>query len=174
MSVLSELFGNKAYTLSDLVSLDQGRIDRSGSLGVELVDKYHIVRSESLWEKIKRFFRRNKATINMYYVVLKYKVSSPSGSSYNVFIELNPNFDYSKFFSNPVKVYCQCSDFKYRCAYKLGRIGSLFRNSNIDLDLGQALTDPPSKETTTSPACKHIYASINHLKNNYNNIVKSL
>lgn len=172
--LFGSIFSPDQYTISDLMSLDEVRINKSSNLEVKLDKIFHRIQKESIWSKIKNFFSRNKSVINLYYIDIRYKVKSPSGSEYIVLIEMNPSFDPSKFFSNPVKVYCQCDDFKYRCAYNLNKRGNVLRGDKIDTRLGQALTDAPKKGYKTSPACKHIYACLDHLQKNYKNILNSL
>lgn len=172
--LFGSIFGLDPYSISDLMSLDDGRTSKSSSLSVNLEGVFHRVQKESIWDKIKKFFTRNKVSINLYHLDIKYKVNCPSGSTYTVLIELNPNFNSNKFLENPIKVYCQCEDFKYRCAYDLNKRKNLLRNNKIDTSLGQALTDSPKKGFKTSPACKHVYACLLDLKKNYKTILKSL
>ena len=172
--LFGRIFGTDQYTISDLMSLDDGRISKSSQLDVKLDKVFHRIQKESIWNKIKNLFSRNKSSINLYYIDIRYKVKSPSGSEYIVLIEMNPSFDPNKFFSNPVKIYCQCDDFKYRCAYNLNKRGNVLRGDKIDTELGQALTDAPKKNFKTSPACKHVYACLSDLQKNYRNIINSL
>jgi hypothetical protein len=95
--LFGSIFGLDQYSISDLMSLDDGRTSKSSSLSVNLEEVFHRVQKESIWDKIKKFFTKNKASINLYYLDIKYKVNSPSGSTYTVLIELNPNFNSNKF-----------------------------------------------------------------------------
>lgn len=174
VGLFGKIFGFEQYTISDLMSLDDGRINKSSQLDVRLDKVFHRIQKESIWSRIKNLFSRDKSSINLYYIDIRYIVKSLSGSEYIVLIEMNPSFDYNKFFSNPVKIYCQCNDFKYRCAYNLNKKGNLLRNNKIDTYLGQALTDAPKKNFKTSPACKHVYACLSDLQKNYRNIINSL
>jgi hypothetical protein len=168
MGLLDNLFKSK-YSIRDILNIDQNRINRSSELTVKLIAVYSRVQQETVWDNIKKFFNRNKSTMNVYYKILKYKVKSNSGSEYTVVIELQPSFDYNIFLTNPIKVYCNCYDFRYRSAYNLNKHNSLFLNNKVKTDLSKALLEPPRK-VTTSPCCKHVYACLQDLYNNYDNV----
>lgn len=156
-------FFNKQITVKDLINIDEGRIERSGNLEkVELDDVYYFVKEETWLDKFTNFFKNKPKEI--FYDVFKYKVKSDSGKEYTVFIEIPPNFDYHKFLSNRVQVFCDCPDFKFRAAYNLSKKDNVYLNDDIREHLGIALTEPPTKVIPTN-ICKHIYAAIFKFKN---------
>ena len=168
---LFDLFNTRPLTLNELMQVDAGRQERSQSLSVQLVDNYHKVKKETLWEKIRNLFKRSARNgINMYYVILKFNVTNiVNGNSYTVLIEFQPNPDMNALLNNRVKIYCDCASFKYQSAYLLNKKGSLFRSAKTDLNLGRALTDAPDiRKTKTSNLCKHSYACVTWMVNNIN------
>lgn len=178
MAGLFSSIGYKTLTLNQLIQIDQGRQERSAYLVPELDKVYHLVKQETLWEKVRKFFTRDKTVVNMYYNVYVYNVSSPSGSVHRVFIEMQPNFNKTYFFDNIAKVYCTCADFKFRYAWELKMRDNLFRNRRIDMELGIAIQQEPTEKTKNSSLgshmCKHVYAAINHLSSHYNEIMNNL
>jgi hypothetical protein len=168
------IFSPDPLTLNDLVNIDPGRQERAQYLNVELVKIYHQVKKESLWDKIKSAFSRNKATINMLYSILKFNVASNSGKNYIVLIELQPNVDFGAFMNNKVRVYCSCPSFKFQSAYYLNRRDNLYRSKAIDLELGPALTEAPKRVNAVSPICKHVFACINWINNNLGYLMQEL
>lgn len=170
---LFNLFSQSPLTLRDLVNVDSGRVERSQLLSVNLDKVYYRVKKESLWDKIRSLFKRNNTSINMYYVILKFSVFSPSGNTYNVIIEFQPNPNLNNLFNNRVRVYCDCPSFKFQSAYLLNKKGSLFRSSKTDVKLGQAITDAPDpRRTKTSTICKHTLACIRWISDNINYVMK--
>lgn len=170
MGLFNNIF-NRTLTLNDLIQIDQGRMERSQYVDVTLEKVYHRVRKESLWDKVKAFFKRDKVNINMYYVILKFIVSSNSGNKYTVLIEFQPNSNVYQLMNSKVRVYCDCPSFKFQSAYTLNRHGNLYRSAKTDVELGQALTDPPGPKTKVSMICKHVYACVSWLNNNLNYVV---
>jgi len=160
----------RTLKVSDLLDIDASRIERSEKLKVEYIDTYHVLKKESIWDKIKKLFRGK--SILMFYNIYKYKIHSDSGSVYTVFIKIAPSFDKSKFLSNKIEVFCQCADFKYRVAYWLNQRDNLYRNPEIDEHLGIALTERPTK-ITPSNLCKHIYACLLDFRTHINKLVLS-
>lgn len=171
-SFLNSLFG-KQYTIGDLMKIDSGRQERAAGCKVKLVGTFHELKRENILSKFKSFFS-GESTINVYYVIFKFEVTSESGSVYYVFIKINPDFDLTKWQDNQVQVYCGCADFKYRSSYILGKNGSLFLNNKIKSELGQALTEAPKGKTKTTLLCKHSYAALEWLVGNYSNIMKTI
>lgn len=178
MAGLLSNFTFSTLTLNDLVQIDAGRMDRAAYLIPTLDKVYHIVRKETIWDKVKKFFQRGNTSINMYYTVFAYNVSSPSGGVYRVLIEIQPNFNRAAFFDNVARVYCNCADFKFRYAWELNKRKNLFRNSRISQELGIALQQEPTDKTKNSSGgshmCKHVYAAVKHLADNYDQIIASI
>lgn len=162
------------YTIGELMNIDANRQERANFCVVELVKVYHQLKPEELMEKFKNFFTQNKTHVRAYYVIFKLKVTSNTGHAHTVFIRLNPDFDLNKWVYNQVAIYCDCPDFKYRSAYILNQRGSLFLTDRIKISLGASLTDTPKKGSKTSLLCKHAFASLNWLVNNYQNIMKTI
>lgn len=172
---LFSFFGKSSLTLSELANVDEGRQERSQVLEVKLDTIYHRVKKESIWDRIRSFFKRNKTEMNQYYSILKFKVSSPSGNDYVVLIEFQPSPNMNQILNNKVRVFCTCPSFKFQSAYYLNKRGNLFRSTKTDVELGKALTDEPDKKKTkVSPSCKHVYACIQWMTNNMSYISSKL
>jgi hypothetical protein len=114
--ILSELFSLK-YSIGDLMNIDKDRMQKSSEMTVNLTNVYHEIKKESIFEKFKKFFFRNKDVMNVYYVIFRFEVSSPSGSVYTVLIRTYPDFDIKNYLDNTVEIFCSCSDFQFRCTY---------------------------------------------------------
>ena len=168
MAILS-----KQYTLGDVMNIDSGRQERAGGCSVKLSNVYHELKDESILDRFKSLFL-GRPVIKRYYLIFKFEVSSDTGHKHIVYIRVSPDFDLNKWTTNKVKIYCDCSDFKYRCAYVLGQHGSLFTTSKILSSLGAALGDAPKKTSKTSLLCKHAFAAVNYLVNNYSSIMRTV
>lgn len=170
-SILSSIFG-RPYTIGELMSIDATRQQKAASCNVILDGTFHELKQEGLIDKFKSKFL-NIPTINTYYLILQFKVISDTGNSHKVFIRLDPDFTLKNWSSNRVKIYCDCKDFKFRSAYTLEKRGSLFRTSKINMQLGSSLTDAPKKHKT-SLLCKHAFAALSWLMNNYSSIMQTV
>lgn len=159
------------FTIGELMNVDESRQQKASGCKVELIKVFHELQKENLLEKFKPSFL-GKNSINTYYLVLKFKVTSDSGSAHNVYVRLNPDFDLTSYTNNKVKIYCDCEDFKYRSAYTLGKRDSVFLSDIAKTKLGPALTQPPKKQYTTL-LCKHAFAVMNWLVNNYQTVMRS-
>lgn len=159
------------FTIGELMNVDQSRQQKANNCEVELLDVVHGVQKENVLERLKSAFL-GKTTVNAHYLILKFKVTSDSGSVHKVFIKINPDFNLRNYTNNRVKIYCDCDDFKYRSAYTLGRRNSIFLSSLLKTKLGPALTTPPKKQYTTL-LCKHAYAALGWLLQNYQSVMKS-
>ncbi len=164
--ILANLFA-KRWTLLDLMNIDVSRQQKSSGCSVYLQETYVEVVSESIIEKFKRFFTRNKSVMNVMFVIFKFSVISETGHSYEVFVRTQYDPRANLYMKNVAQVYCGCPDFKFKSAWKLNQHASLFRSDRIDIDLGPAITNAPKKSTSTV-LCKHSYAAVMYLINNYN------
>ena len=63
--ILSELFSLK-YSIGDLMNIDKDRMQKSSEMTVNLTNVYHEIKKESIFEKFKKFFFRNKDVMNVY------------------------------------------------------------------------------------------------------------
>lgn len=159
----------KQYTIGELMAIDSGRQERAANCKVTLLKTYHELQSETILDKFRSFF--GKSSVPVYYMTFKFEVTSGSGSSYNVYIRTNPDFSLKNWAQNQVMIYCECADFKYRSAYTLHRRGSLFVTSKIASELGEAMSDAPKRGTTL--LCKHAFAALSWLMNNWSFIMKT-
>lgn len=172
-SILDKLFGRQ-YTLGELMNIDEDRQRKSYDYSVKLVKTYHQVKPESLLSKFKSFFLGNNTAL-MYYVIFKLSVTSnSSGKSYEVIIRTDPDYDLNNWMNNRVKIYCSCPDFKYRSAYVLEKRNSLFTNDRIKTALGSAMVDAPKGKHRTSLLCKHAFAALSWLLDNYQTVMKTI
>lgn len=171
-SLLGSLLGSQ-YSMGELMNIDSGRQERAASCSVSLVNTYHEIKKESVMDKFRSALL-GKTLINTYYVIFKFKVTSGSGKSYTVIIKTNPDFDLVNWGTNKVQIYCDCPDFKYRSAYVLSRRNSLFTNDKIKTLLGESLSEPPKNKSNTSLLCKHSFAALQWLINNYAVIMRTI
>lgn len=171
-SILGSLVGSQ-YTIGELMNIDSGRQERASQCFVNLVGTYHELKKESLVDKFRGLFL-GKTILPTYYVIFKLNVTSGSGKNYTVIIKTNPDFDLQDWTNNKVQIYCNCPDFKFRSAYLLNKRNSLFTNDKIKTYLGESLSDAPKSKTKTSLLCKHSYAALQWLVNNYVSIMKTI
>lgn len=174
-SLVHNIFGGKRYTIGELMSIDQGRQQKAEYCNVELIDSYFSLREETIAQKIKAQLISNNR-IKVFYITFKLRVTSDTGHAHTVLLQIDPDFSLKNWSSNKVRVFCDCNDFKFRSAYILNRRNSLFSNDNVKLALGQALTDAPksSNGTRTTLLCKHAFAALTWLVNNYYNLMHTL
>lgn len=164
----------KHYTIGDLMSIDSLRQDKANKSSVVLKNTYHELKKDSVMDKFRKFLG-GKSIIQRYNIIFRFEVTSDTGNKHIVFIRLDPDFKLMNVKKNRVDIYCDCADFKYRSAYILNQNNSLFYNDSIEKDLGKAITEAPTKKsTTTSILCKHSYAALSWLVDNYVNIMKTI
>lgn len=162
---------SSSITIGDIINIDQKRIERSNDCSVNLVKIYHILKTEGILDKFKKFFF-GIPTLKIHQLVLKFNVTSyTSGKSYTVIALISPDFRLTNFLNNKIKIYCECQDFKFRSAYFLKKIGGLFENDRTRINLGSASVDSP-KKLSTNPICKHCYSVINYIAQNYQAIMR--
>lgn len=151
-------------SIRNLLDIDDGRIARSRNLvSVKFDQVYYITRQESILQKLSKLFGRK---VNTIHTIIRYEILSDSGSKYTVLIETNPNFNEKKFLENRIKVFCNCPDFMFRCAWTLNHYDSLYLNASTREILKLALATKPTK-VVPSYLCKHVYACINDLIDNH-------
>lgn len=170
--LLANLF-TKRWTLSDLMNIDASRQQKSSGCSVFHQDTYVEIIHESIIDKFKKFFTRNKSIMNVMYVIFKFSVVSETGHSYEILIRTQYDPFSSLFMKNLVQIYCGCADFKFKSAWELNQHASLFRSDRTDLELGPAITNAPKKKSGVT-LCKHSYAAIMYLINNYNLLMKNV
>ena len=171
--LLGSIF-KRTWSISDLLKIDETRQAKALSCVVALVDTFHKVKKETLLGKFRRFFSKNRTQVTIYHVVFKFSVVSDTGSMNYVYIETQPDFNCTEFLSNKVQVYCTCKDFMYRSAWILNQHNSLYRSSNTDSLLGPAITNAPKGKAKSSVLCKHAYAAVMNLANNYSTLMRGL
>lgn len=168
-SIFSGLL-NRRKSLSALAAMaDSKRSQGAGSCNVSLEDTYYEIKKETILEKFKHLFTRQKSIMNSLYVIFKFTVYSGSGNSHKVIVRmlydpqgvLGPG-------QNITQIYCDCADFIYRSTYILNQSGSLFRSQDSDLKLGVAIGTAPKKTNTSAGSiCKHCVAVVNYIMSNY-------
>ena len=151
--------------------IDPGRQNRSLGYSVSLVKVYHELRKASILDKFKSLFG-GKSIINSYNIIFKLSVTSGKGHTYTVLIKTSPDFDLVQWETNPCLIYCNCPDFKFRSAYTLNQRGGLLVNEKIRIELGQALSEKPKR--TPSLLCKHSFAALSWLVDNYSYLMKTI
>ena len=161
------------YTIGELMSIDQSRQAKAAQCKVSLLNTFYTLKEESLLGKLKSLLKGSPRR-QVFYVTFKLQVKSDTGSIYNVFIQLDPDFDLSKSMSNNIKIYCGCADFKYRSAYALGQRDSLFLNGVTSSDLGDSWKTAGTGKAGQTLLCKHSFAALSWLLNNYSKIMSNL
>jgi hypothetical protein len=168
-SVLGGLF-TKQYTIGELMNIDSKRQGRASACQVKLDQVFHELQQENILDKFKALF--SKTSVPIYYLTFKFEVTSAIGHNHIVYIRTNPDFSLKNWSNNKVKVYCDCADFKFRSAYTLDKHNSLFKTSKIQSTLGQAISDAPKKGT--SLLCKHSFAALSWLMNNWSSVMRTI
>lgn len=158
-------------TLGDIMSVDEGRQQRAGMCSVNLLKTFHTLSDTPIADQFKPYFS-GKNKLNTYFVTFKFEVSSDTGNKHNVFIRLNPDFDLQYWEGNKVRIACDCNDFKFRCVYLLKDYDSLFTTDRLKIFYAQALSEAPKRNS--SVLCKHAFAAVNYLINNYQSIMRSI
>ena len=163
----------KQKTIGELIgSTEAARLEKAGSCTVSLERTYHELKRATVLDRFKSLFKSG-GMINEYYLIFKFSVTSGSGSTWEVYIRTNPDFNLTEWESNPVQIYCGCPDFKYRCAYNLEKTDSLFKNERLKAELGPAITEKP-KRATEGLLCKHSVAALRWLVSNYSSVMKTI
>lgn len=174
---MASILGNlltKSYTISELMAIDSGRQERASGCSVNLSEIYHEIQRESILEKFKKLFFRDRATMNVHYVIFKFNVSSDTGHNHTVLIKTQPDFLGTEGLNSRVQIFCTCKDFMFRSAWLLNQHKSLFRSDSTEAKLGRAITEKPKSQTSKSLLCKHAFAALSYLQNNYLYIMKTL
>lgn len=164
---------NKQYTIGDLMNIDGTRQTKASNCSVELIKTFHELKNASIVAKFRSFIG-GRSIVPAYYVIFKFNVISDTGKKHTVFIRTDPDFNLRNWASNKVQVYCDCEDFKYRSAYTLNQHKSLFLNDKTKVSLGASMIDAPKRKSLTSLLCKHSFAALNWLVNNYANVMKMI
>jgi len=151
----------KSWGLSDMLASDPARGARASACTVQFLGKQYILGSETLPDKLRNTLKRSQ--VGTYYIIFKFQVTSETGHTHKVYIQTLPVAD----LSGPAKVYCDCNDFKFRCAYVLEQHGSLLRSPRTDSKLGEAVTTAPKSQSGTA-LCKHALAAVQELLRNPN------
>lgn len=165
MGILSNIF-NRDWTLSDLMNADYKRQQKSSGCQAVLEETYTELKKEGILDKFKKFFTRNKAIMNTMYVIFKFTVYSETGHSYTVIIRTQYDPKSILYMRNKAQIACSCPDFKFKSAWVLNQHQSLFRSDRTELELGPAITNAPKKKKGFT-LCKHSFAAVMYLVNNY-------
>lgn len=174
LSILRDIFlPSSGMTIGELLNIDEVRQAKAYGCSVQLVGTYHELKREGIIDKFKSFFL-GKPNLLMYYIIFKLKVTSESGHQHTVILRLDPDFDLTKMMSNRIQVFCTCPDFMYRSAWSLNRKKALFTNDRVKLELGEALSTAPKAKAKLSIICKHTFAAINWLLNNYTYLMRGI
>lgn len=173
MSTIIDKIFKPRYTISELLSIDQGRQARAANCRVTLINTFYSIKEETLMDKVRSFLNKSPRR-QVFYITFKFQVKSDTGNVHNVYIQVDPDFDLNKGGSNHVRIYCGCADFKYRSAYALGQRNSLFLNGRTLSDLGDSWKTAGTGKAGQSLLCKHAFASLNWLMSHYSNIMRNI
>ena len=146
---------------------------KSRLCNVSLIYTFFTIKEESLSGKVKKLFT-GKDSVKVFYITLKLAVTGDTGNPHIVFIQLEPDFSMKNWENNKVRIYCDCADFKYRSAYLLDKRDSIFANDGIKIALGQAISEAPKGKRGVTLLCKHSFAALTWLMNNYTNLMSTL
>lgn len=166
-SVVKNILGIQ-YTIGELMNIDAKRQLKAKRCRVKLIKTYHHLKRESILDRFRALFRSR--TINKLYLIFKFEVRSDTGNKHTIYIQTNPDFSLQNWAGNKVKIYCDCADFKYRSAYILAQRNSLFLTGALQSKLGGAENEAPKRIAPTL-LCKHAFASLNWLMNNYQKVM---
>ena len=139
------------YTISELLSIDQGRQARAASCRVSLVNTFYSIKEETMMDKIRSFLNKSPRR-QVFYITFKFQVKSDTGNIHSVYIQ----------------------DFKYRSAYTLGQHNSLFLNGRTQSDLGDSWKTAGKGKAGQTLLCKHAFASLTWLLSNYAKIMRNI
>ena len=154
------LFGGRDWTIQDIASASGARPEKAGWCQVQFLGKRYELKRESLSDRLRGILRRSH--VNTYYVIFRFQVTSETGHTRKIWIRTLPTPNPG----NPVQIYCDCPDFKYRSAYSLQKHGALYRSARTDAKLGEAITVAPRRQSTTV-LCKHALAAVQDLMSNF-------
>ena len=154
-------FLNRSWNIQDIMNAETQRAEKASYSTIEFLGKQYELKPESLSDKLRNSLRRSQ--VNTYYVIFKFKVTSDTGHTHKVYIRTLPKAD----LNGPVQIFCDCNDFKYRCAYTLQNHNALFRSTKTDVQLGEANTTATKRQSKTIH-CKHAFAALQELTNNFN------
>lgn len=174
LSILKDLFlPADGMTIGELMNIDEVRQEKGLGCSVKLEKTYFEVKRESILDKFRKFFL-GKPSLPICYVIFKLRVTSENGHHHTVIIRTDPDFDMTHYTSNRIQVYCTCPDFMYRSAWSLNRKKALFLNDRVRLELAEAISNAPKAKTRLSICCKHVFAGINWVINNYSYLMRGL
>ena len=109
--------------------------------------------------------------MNILWVEFSFSVmSNESGKSYPIKIRLQYDPYQELIRKGKIQVYCGCPDFKFNSAYELNRHGALYRSEETDIKLGPSITTAPKRQRKGA-LCKHSYAAVRYLMENYKTLM---
>lgn len=174
LSILKDLFlPADGMTIGELMNVDEVRASKGYGCGVQLEKTFFEIKREGILDKFKSFFL-GKPSLPICYVIFKFKVTSETGHTHTVIIRTDPDFDMRNMYTNRIQVYCDCPDFMYRSAWSLNRKKALFLNDRVRLELAEAISNAPKAKTRLSICCKHTFAAINWVINNYSYLMRGI
>lgn len=163
----------RQYTIGDIMNISADRQGKAGQCQVNFIRTFHELKPENILDKFKALFL-GRGVVRGYYVIFKFSVMSDTGHAHTVFIRVDPDFNLQDWSNNKVQIYCDCSDFKYRSAFVLNQRNSLFLTDKIKIALGAAMTDAPKGKTSPSLLCKHGFAALSWLVQNYASVMRTI
>ena len=86
-SLLDRIFKPR-YTISELLSIDQGRQARAASCRVTLVNTFYSLKEETLMDKVKNFLNKSPKR-QVFYITFKFQVKSDTGNTHPVYIQVD-------------------------------------------------------------------------------------
>lgn len=147
-------------TIKKILETDKGRTDRSHQCFPSVVGIHTVIEKEiPFLKRLLMWFKRERV---YFYKVIVFKVAPTDRT---VVIQLCPNFSFSRFINQKIKIYCSCEDFLYRSAYFNAESDSLFVNASNRDKLQYAIDNHPEIDVTTS--CKHVLACVRYIYTNY-------
>lgn len=168
-------FFNKSWTIGEIYKTSQERQFKSNACSVTFLGVSRSIEKVPIVDRWKSLFFRNKAMMNMLFLVFDFNVmSNESGKSYPVKIKVLYDPYGNLVLDGKIQIYCGCPDFKFGSAYELNNHNSLFRSDKTDIELGPAITTSPKKRKNSGILCKHSYAALSYFIGNYQKLMSNV
>jgi hypothetical protein len=143
-----------------LKNTPKGYRQRSTDIRSNLVKQEWVLKELSLWQKIKSFFTKDK--VKVLFVKLHFEVMNiTNNNKYEVAISIpyTKGMTYKDILSNPAKMRCGCSSFKFRNVWVMEQKNNLLSDEKYRKFWGVAMTEAPRIRNAEeiNYSCKHLY-----------------
>lgn len=164
-------FFSRSWAIEDIFNTTQERQFKSGGCSVSYEGVTRHLEKLPIIDRWKSLFFRNKSSMYTLWVTFSFKVTSnESGKVYPIKIRVQYDPYNELVYKGKIQIYCGCPDFKFGSAYELNQHDALYRSEETDLKLGPSITTSPKKRRG-GILCKHSYAAVNYLIENYKTLM---